>query len=49
MNPEELAKAGSNQSLVHSDFMFGNEDMHIEGTLQDGTTVTIFDKGNYIV
>jgi len=49
MNEEELVAAGSNLSMVHSDFMFGNEDMQIEGTQKDGTKVTIFKDGNFVI
>ena len=49
MTPEELTKVGYNQSMVHSDFMFGSNDMHITGTQVDGTKVTIFKDGNYVI
>ena len=49
MTEEELKKANSNQSMVHVDFMFGNEDMQIEGTLKDGKKVTIFKDGDFVI
>lgn len=49
MTKEELVKAGSNQSMIHSDFMFGSEDMSIEGTLKNGEKVTIFKNGNFVI
>ena len=49
MTAEELVKANSNQSMVHVDFMFGNEDLQVEGTLQDGTKVTIFVDGDFVI
>lgn len=49
MTQEELAKAGANLSLVHSDFMFGSADMNIEGTLKDGSKVVIFKDGNFVI
>lgn len=49
MTPEELAAVGSNQSMVHSDFMFGSSDMQVEGTQKDGTKVIIFKDGDYVI
>ena len=49
MNEEELVAAGSNLSMVHSDFMFGSEDMQVEGTQKDGTKVAIFKDGNFVI
>ena len=49
MTDEELAKAGSNQSMVHVDFMFGSKDLQVEGTLKDGSKVTIFVDGDFVV
>ncbi|MGI6569943.1 MAG: aminopeptidase [Caldicoprobacterales bacterium] len=47
MNKEELENAGINDSLIHVDFMFGTEDLEIEGMTADGQTVTVFRKGNF--
>ncbi len=49
MTAEELAKAGSNQSMVHVDFMFGNKDLQVKGTLKDGSKVTIFTDGDFVI
>ena len=49
MTDEELAKAGSNQSMVHVDFMFGSKDLQVEGTLKDGSKVTIFTDGDFVI
>lgn len=49
MSDEELAKAGANMSMVHSDFMFGSKDMQIEGTMQNGKKVQIFKDGNFVI
>ncbi len=49
MTPDELAKLGSNNSMAHSDFMFGSADMNIVGTKQDGSTVQIFKDGNFVI
>ncbi|MFH0767455.1 MAG: aminopeptidase [Bacillota bacterium] len=45
----ELEKIGYNNSMVHSDFMFGSEDMEITGITQDGKEIKIFKKGNFII
>ncbi len=49
MSEEELLEAGSNLSMAHSDFMFGSIDMNIEGLLQDGSKVSIFKDGNFVI
>ena len=49
MTDEELVKAGSNQSMVHVDFMFGSKDLQVEGTLKDGSKVTIFTDGDFVI
>ena len=46
---EELEKIGYNNSMVHSDFMFGSEDMEITGMTQDGKEVKVFEKGNFVI
>jgi aminopeptidase len=49
MTNEELVAVGSNQSMAHSDFMFGSEDMQIVGTQKDGTEVVIFKDGDFVI
>lgn len=49
MSEDELKEAGSNQSMAHVDFMFGSADMSIEGIKPDGSTVQIFQNGNFII
>lgn len=46
---EDLIKQGYNNSMVHSDFMFGSEDMEIMGLTQDGKEVQVFSKGNFVI
>ncbi len=46
---EKLEKIGYNNSMVHSDFMFGSEDMEIVGLTQDGKAIKVFEKGNFII
>lgn len=45
----ELEKIGYNNSLVHSDFMFGSEDMEITGLTYDGKEIKVFEKGNFVI
>jgi len=45
----ELEKIGYNNSMVHSDFMFGSEDMQITGLTQDGREIKVFEKGNFVI
>jgi aminopeptidase len=47
MSKDELAKAGINESLEHSDFMIGSADMSIVGVCADGTEVDVFVDGNF--
>lgn len=49
LTPKELDEIGSNQSMIHMDFMFGSSDMQIEGILEDGSIISIFERGNYII
>lgn len=49
MDEEELAKAGANHSMTHVDFMFGSEDMHIDGIQKDGTVIPVFRNGNFVL
>lgn len=48
MSEDELKQAGANHSMTHVDFMFGSEDMHIDGICEDGSEVVIFEKGNFV-
>ena len=47
MNEDELAAAGLNRSLSHSDFMIGSADLSVTGTTQDGKTIALFTNGNW--
>lgn len=49
MTDEQLAKAGANHSMVHSDFMFGSNDLKIVGLTQDDKEVLLFENGNFII
>ena len=47
MSKDELVKSGINDSLEHTDFMFGTADMEIKGVCKDGTEVDIFVDGDF--
>lgn len=47
MSDEELDKAGVNDSLTHVDFMFGSEQLDIDGVKADGTTEAVFRNGTW--
>ncbi len=49
MSREELLAHGGNVSLVHVDFMFGSRLMQVIGYKADGTAVTIFHDGNFVI
>ncbi|MBR0462526.1 MAG: aminopeptidase [Erysipelotrichaceae bacterium] len=48
MSKEELAAHGANDSMQHEDFMFGTEDMDIDGIQEDGTVIPVFRNGNFV-
>ena len=47
MSQEELYEAGVNDSVSHTDFMIGSEDMSIDGICADGRVVPIFRNGTW--
>ncbi|MFS0673234.1 aminopeptidase [Ornithinibacillus sp. 179-J 7C1 HS] len=47
MSEEELDKHGVNDSLTHVDFMFGSEELNIDGVKYDGTTEPVFRNGTW--
>lgn len=49
MKIEDLEKLGYNNSMSHSDFMFGSSDMNIIGITKDGKEVQIFKDGNFVI
>lgn len=44
---EECQKLGINDSMIHVDFMIGCDSMKIDAICDDGSTVTVFDRGNW--
>lgn len=49
LSKEELEKIGYNDSMSHSDFMFGSACMEIIGKTKDGKEIQIFKNGNFVI
>lgn len=49
MSEEELLSHGGNQSMNHVDFMFGTKEMSVTGIREDGSEVSIFKDGNFVI
>ncbi len=47
MTEEELFEKGLNDSIGHTDFMIGSDDLAIDGITEDGRTVAIFRNGTW--
>ena len=47
MSNEEFAQAGGNDSMVHVDFMFGSEEMNVEGIFDDGSSEPLIREGEW--
>ncbi len=47
LSDRELTKLGLNCSDAHSDFMIGTADLSIVGYKKDGTSVKVFENGNF--
>ncbi|MBR5970279.1 MAG: aminopeptidase [Lachnospiraceae bacterium] len=48
MSIEELKAHDANESDQHVDFMFGTQDMQIDGLAEDGTRTPVFREGNFV-
>ena len=48
MSKEEAKAAGSNDSGIHVDFMFGTADMSVVGVTHDGREIAVFKDGNFV-
>ena len=46
---KELEKLGANDSSEHEDFMIGTPDLNVVGIKKDGTTVKIFENGEWVI
>lgn len=49
MSSGELAAAGCNQSLVHTDFMIGSEEVDVTGATDSGEETAIIRKGEFVI
>ncbi len=49
MSLDEIHELGINDSITHTDFMIGAEDMSIKGYTADGKCVEIFKNGNWAI
>ncbi|MCY0894803.1 MAG: aminopeptidase [Alicyclobacillaceae bacterium] len=49
MTEEEQVANGANDSITHIDFMIGSAELDIDGTLEDGSDIAIFRKGNWVI
>ena len=47
MNTEQRDQAGMNESLIHVDFMVGNEKLSITGIRENGEEVRFFEHGKW--
>ena len=47
MSEEQLKELGVNDSIIHVDFMIGNDDLKITGITEDGARVPIFEDGDW--
>ena len=47
MNAEQRDHAGMNESLIHVDFMVGNEKLSITGIRENGEEVRFFEHGKW--
>lgn len=49
MSREEIESIGINDSMLHTDFMIGTNDLSIVAETEDGKTVKIFDQGTWAI
>ena len=49
LSPEEFAKAGGNDSLIHVDFMFGTSDMCVYGIDAGGSETLFIKDGEFVI
>jgi len=48
MEEDTFAVVGGNTSLIHEDFMFGSEEMDVDGLLPDGTLEPLMRNGEWV-
>lgn len=49
MDRQQRAERGFNDSVSHVDFMFGTEDLLVVGQRDDGSRMTLFEKGVWVI
>ncbi len=49
LDEETLKARGMNHSLIHVDFMIGDETLEIDGEKEDGTLVPVFRNGDFVI
>ncbi|MFW6234780.1 MAG: aminopeptidase, partial [Spirochaetota bacterium] len=49
MSNEEYAKAGANQSTLHTDFMIGSSDLNVDATTFDGGSFPVMREGRFVI
>ncbi len=49
MTPEERDKNGVNESIIHVDFMVGNENLNIDGETEAGELIPVFRNGEWVI
>lgn len=48
LSPEELAKLGANESLIHVDWMIGSAEINVDGITANGTAEPLIRKGEWV-
>lgn len=48
LTDDDLKARGTNDSIVHIDFMVGTPDLSITGTTPEGKLITVFSDGNFV-
>ena len=48
MTPDQLAKRGANESLIHVDWMIGSADMDVDGITADGKSEPLMRHGDWV-
>ena len=48
LSKEEITKRGGNSSMIHIDWMIGSDQIDVDGIDQNGDTVPIFRKGEWV-
>jgi aminopeptidase len=48
LTPEQIAAQGGNKSFIHIDWMIGSDKIDVDGIAQDGTSVPVMRKGEWV-